>query len=114
MITSTLPERIKRAREKVGITMAEAARRLGLSGIGYARYEYGDRTPSIQTLEVIARCFNTSVDYLAGKTEDMSPDYVIFTKDADPIMLEMASKIKTSDTETLTRLLAYYQELIKE
>ena len=39
-----LSERIKIARENLGITKAEAARRLNLSKIGYCRYEYGERT----------------------------------------------------------------------
>ena len=66
MADKIIAKRITAARENLGITKAEASRRLNLSKIGYCRYEYGDRTPSMQTLEVIAQCFNTSVDYLTA------------------------------------------------
>ena len=43
MENQLIPERLKMAREKLGITMAEASRRLNLSKIGYCRYVYGER-----------------------------------------------------------------------
>ena len=49
-----IPERLRNVREGLGITMAEASRRMNLSKIGYCRYEYGDRSPSPQTIEVFA------------------------------------------------------------
>lgn len=109
-----LSERIKSARENTGITKAEAARRLNLSKIGYCRYEYGERTPSIQTLEVIARCFNTSVDYLTGETDDMKPDCFVISKKENPIMFELVNSLQNSDDESVKRLLAYYYALAKE
>ena len=39
MSAQLIPERLKIARENLGITMAEASRRLNLSKIGYCRYE---------------------------------------------------------------------------
>lgn len=106
-----LSERIKIAREKIGITKAEAARRLNLSKIGYSRYEYGERTPSIQTIEIIARCFNTSVNYLIGETDDMKPDYIVISKKEKPILFELATSLQSSNDESIKRLLAYYQAL---
>lgn len=109
-----LSERIKIARENLGITKAEAARRLNLSKIGYCRYEYGERTPSIQTLEVIARCFNTSVSYLTGETNDMQPDCLIISKKDSPLLFELANSLQDSKDESIKRLLAYYFALSKE
>lgn len=106
-----LSERLKHARENIGITKAEAARRLNLSKIGYCRYEYGERTPSIQTLEVIAKCFNTSVNYLTGKTDDMNPDYIVVSKTDDPILFELTSSLKDIQADQLDRLLTYYNKL---
>ena len=114
MNENLIAERIKYAREKLGITKAEASRRLNLSKIGYCRYEYGERTPSIQTLEVIARCFNTSVDFLTGKTEDFQPDYIVVSKQANPAMFELISSIQNSDNASTDKLLAYYNEIKKE
>ena len=39
MSAKLIPERLKFVRENMGITMAEASRRLNLSKIGYCRYE---------------------------------------------------------------------------
>ena len=109
-----LSERIKIARENLGITKAEAAWRLNLSKIGYCRYEYGERTPSIQTLEVIARCFNTSIDYLTGKSDDITPDQVIISKKDNPIIFELVTSLQNENDESLRRLLAYYNAFKKE
>ena len=109
-----LSERIKIARENLGITKAEAARRLNLSKIGYCRYEYGERTPSIQTLEVIARCFNTSTAYLIGETDDITPDCFVISQKDNPVMFELVSSLQNSNDEYIKRLLTYYNSLIKE
>lgn len=106
-----ISERLKVARENVGITKAEAARRLNLSKIGYCRYEYGERTPSMQTLEVIARCFHTSVDYLIGVTDDITPDYVVISRKENPIMFELITSLQNSNEDSIKRVLAYYKEL---
>ena len=54
-----VPERLILIREKLGISKAEAARRVGLSKMGYGRYESGERIPSVQTIEVMAQKLNT-------------------------------------------------------
>ena len=86
MEISIIAERLRTAREKVGITKAEASRRLNLSKIGYCRYESGERTPSVQTLEVIALCFGTSVSYLTGETDEMTPDKIVIEKSKNPAL----------------------------
>lgn len=109
-----IPERLKTVREKEGITMAEASRRLNLSKIGYCRYEYGERTPSIQTVEIIAQCFGTSVDYLTGVTDNPAPDYVIVSKRKAPELYELVKKCMDSDEKQTRRLLAYMEILNHE
>ncbi len=111
MTNQLLPERLKNAREKTGITMAEAARRLNLSKIGYCRYEYGERVPSPQTVEIIAQCFGTSADYLTGVTDNMSPDYIIVRKNDSPVLYNLMQELSSSDDMTLQRLLTYYKKL---
>ena len=94
-----------------GITMAEASRRLNMSPIGYCRYEHGDRTPSPQTVEVIARCFNTSTDYLYGITNDMTPDYiVVYEKDNKPLF-DLVIECFNTDKHTIGRLSEYLKEI---
>ena len=107
-----IPDRLKAARENMGITMAEADRRLNLSKIGHCRYEYGERTPSSQTVEVIARCFNTSVDYLTGKTSDPAADYIVIYKEKEPVLFEFISDYHSADSDALkNRMMAYYRQV---
>ena len=111
MNNTNLSDRIKKTREKKGITMAEAARRLNLSKIGYCRYEYGERTPSIQTLEIIAQCFDTSVDYLLGNSENDAPKQILIKKDDAPYLFEIAKDIDSIDINTQKILYEYYKAI---
>ena len=111
MSNQLIPERLKSARENLGITMTEAARRLNLSKIGYCRYEYGDRSPSPQTIEVIARVLETSVAYLTGESKDMKPDFIIINKKEAPELFELIETISAYDPATQKRLLAYAKKL---
>ena len=70
------PQKLKVIREQLGITKAEAARRLNMSAMGYGRYESGERAPSFQTVSFIAQQFGTSVEYLYGETEIADPSSV--------------------------------------
>ena len=108
-----ISERIKSARENIGITKAEAARRLNLSKIGYCRYEYGERTPSTQTLEVIAQCFNTSVDYLIGISDNPEPQKLIVDKEISPELFTLVELCRNDTSDQLKRLIAYYNESLK-
>lgn len=111
MAEEILAKRIKAARENLGITMVEAAKRLNLSKIGYCRYEYGDRTPSPQTLEVIANCFHTSVDYLIGNTDDISADKITIKKEDNPELFALIETFQNANPEMLNRVLKYYDSL---
>ena len=107
MNNTSISERIMAAREKLGISKAEAARRLNLTYIGYCRYEYGDRTPSTQTLELIAQCYGTSVDYLTGKTDDNRNDYLVVSRKDEPELFKLIEKCRSEKGDTPERLLAY-------
>ena len=112
MSENTIAERIKIARENLGITKAEASRRLNLTKIGYGRYESGDRTPSIQTLEVIAQCFNTSVAFLTGETDDMTSDKIVISKNTNPELFALVMSLTHSDEDALKRLAKYAESLL--
>ena len=114
MSEQILPLRLKNAREKIGITMAEAARRLNMSKIGYCRYEYGERMPSMQTLKVIAQCFGTSVDYLVGKTDDISSDCIVIHKSSSPELFNLVQEFSSLDNASQKRMLEYYKKITKK
>lgn len=105
------PERLREIRKSLNITMAEASRKLNLSKIGYCRYEYGERTPSTQTVELIAQCFNTSVDYLAGLSNDPKPKKIIIDKEKNEELFVLVEHIQNCDSEQLNRLMKYFKNM---
>lgn len=107
MSAQLIPERLKSVRESMGITMVEASRRLNLSKIGYCRYEYGERIPSVQTLEIIAQCFNTSVEYLTGLSDSPDATQIVIDKNKNPELFELVEFCQNKDTEIVQRILAY-------
>ncbi|SCW52557.1 Transcriptional regulator, contains XRE-family HTH domain [Ruminococcaceae bacterium YRB3002] len=102
---------LRKARIRMGYSMAEAARQIGLSKIGYCRYEYGERSPSMQTIEAIAKAFNTSSSYLLGDTSDDSPDQLVVSRNENPVLFSLLNEINSSDEATINKLIKYYEEI---
>lgn len=61
--------RIKQLRESKGINMKEAARLLAMPYTTYVNYEKGQREPTSEVLIQLADFFETTVDYLVGRTD---------------------------------------------
>lgn len=61
--------RMKELREERQISMAEAAKRIGLPYTTYVNYEKGLREPDSEMLIKIAKFYNTSIDYLVGRSD---------------------------------------------
>ncbi len=106
-----LPERLKKIREDRGLNKAEAARLLGLSKMGYLRYESGARTPSFQTIVFMAQKLKTSPDYLNGTVEDPEPKEYVISKSEDPALFKLITDLIDEKNPTRTRLLDYYKQL---
>lgn len=60
--------RIPELRAEKGISMRDAARMLGMPYTTYVNYEKGTREPNSETLIALANFYETSVDYLIGKS----------------------------------------------
>ena len=65
--------RISELRTQMGITMKEAAARLGMPYTTYVNYEKGTREPNSETLIQLARFFGTTIDNLLGKNDAPIP-----------------------------------------
>ena len=104
------PEKLISIREQLGITKAEAARRLNMSAMGYGRYESGEREPSFQTVSFIAQQFGTSVDYLYGKSENPVSSSITISAEQNPELFELIQHC-LNDDQTTKRLLSYYKKL---
>lgn len=61
--------RLKRLRQKRGVSQQALAEAVGVSQQSINKYENHGVEPDIQTLIRLAEFFNTSVDYLVGHTE---------------------------------------------
>ena len=62
-------ERLKELRIEKGITQAELAKELQVSQRSISSWETGFRQPDFETLEILAKYFNVTTDYLLGITD---------------------------------------------
>ena len=65
--------RIKQLREAKGLNMREAARALDMPYTTYVNYEKEQREPTSEVLIQLANFFNTTVDYIVGRSSSSSP-----------------------------------------
>ena len=105
-----MPKRLIALRTELGITRAEAARRLNMSAMGYGRYEKGERTPSFQTVSFLAQYFNTSTDYLYGLTDKNASSSITIHSSDDPELFLLVQTVQ-GNKDMISRLFAYVEQL---
>lgn len=66
-------ERIRNLREDSDFTQQQIADKLFINRRTYSSYENGVRNMPIEILSLIADIFNTSTDYLIGRTDVKNP-----------------------------------------
>lgn len=64
------PERLRELRSQRNLTQRDVYDSVGLSPLGYQRYEYGEREPAYGKLLALADYFDVSLDYLVGRSDD--------------------------------------------
>ncbi|MBE5836692.1 MAG: helix-turn-helix transcriptional regulator [Butyrivibrio sp.] len=109
-IMSFNSRRLKEIRENLGISKAEAARRLNMTAMGYGRYENGQREPSFQTINYIAQVFGTSSDYLYDKVNNPSANCITIYKSDDPVLFDLIQTYQ-QNSDSAIRIANYYQKL---
>lgn len=62
-------ENLKKLRVEAGLSQQQLANVVGVSQQSINKYENHGVEPDIATLIALAKCFNTSVDYLIGNTQ---------------------------------------------
>ena len=65
----TFSERLVELRKARNLTQKQVYEGVGMSMLGYQRYEYGEREPSYQKLIALADFFDVSLDYLVGRSD---------------------------------------------
>ena len=63
------PERLRQLRKSQHISQRTLSELCGLSKNAVARYESGERTPTMPTLEALADFFGVTMDDLAGRAK---------------------------------------------
>lgn len=64
------PQRLRKLRERKGISRRVLAELCGLSKNAIARYENENIEPTASAIRAIAECLDTSTDYLLGLKEN--------------------------------------------
>lgn len=105
-------KRLKELRNEKKITQQDIADALSIERITYARYENGTRSPSLDMLSKLADFFNTTSDYLLGRTNDPAAVYKSVIKepqqehlqepDPFPLITDIAAR-NTHGKEPITR-----------
>ncbi len=65
--------RLKEIREDRDINQQEIAELLNTTQQQYSKYELGIQLISIDRLNILADFYNTSIDYLVGRTDERRP-----------------------------------------
>ncbi len=66
-------QRIRDLREDTDLNQTEFAKILGMSQTGYSKYETGENDIPTAILIKMAKHYNTSVDYILGITDEITP-----------------------------------------
>lgn len=65
--------RIKSLREDNDLTQKQISKLLNISQVAYSYYELNKRSIPLELLVKLADFYNTSVDYLLYRTDEMAP-----------------------------------------
>ena len=65
--------RLKEIRKDKDLSQIDVANYLGMKQQQYSEYEIGKRLIPIETLDKLADYYDTSIDYLVGRTDERKP-----------------------------------------
>lgn len=65
--------RLKELRESRNLTQNEVSKILKITSPQYSLYETGKRQIPISLLSKLAKYYNTSIDYIVGDTDEITP-----------------------------------------
>lgn len=83
-------KRLKELRKEYNITQQELSNKLGIVRTAIANYETGRTNPDLETLSLLAEIFDTSTDYLLGRTNLKNPSLTNIDKQIPSLSAEEA------------------------
>ena len=99
--------KLKEARERLGMTQVEVAKRAGLSRQTYGNYESGKREPDIETLLRLSKVLGVTVDWLIQGDADLEESRRKYQSNAVEMMRmsleDQIEKLKSLDDDKYDR-----------
>lgn len=89
-------KRLKKLRNEKGINQKELADKMNTTKATISRYENDKQEPSVLILEKLAEYFNTSTDYILGKSDARDPLWY------EKLPAELQNFIKEENVEYLS------------
>lgn len=106
-------ERLKKLREKIGLTQKFVAEKIGVKNNTLSSYESAKRQPDFQTLKKLADLYEVSIDYIiTGNESSNSPDEM-WKEFLDPKTQIFFKDLKDAPEEKIEELIRFW-EFIKE
>ncbi|AEG13697.1 MULTISPECIES: helix-turn-helix domain-containing protein [Desulfofundulus] len=110
----SLGYRLRKLRQKQGLTVAALAEKAGVSPGLLSQIENGQTTPLLDTLEKIARVLNTSVSYFLMKQEDVEDLLATLNSDiletlGDPNVQAVLRAVRDFDASEIKYILNFIQ-----
>lgn len=99
---SILGDRLRRARERKGLSQIDVYKRTKINNKTISRYESGGSEPDIDNLVKLAALYEVSIDYLVGRTDN--PNTVF--SDSERFLYD---KLELTDEEIMDQLDMYYE-----
>ena len=93
---ANLCENLVKLRTEKKLLQKDVAKAIGMSVIGYQRYEYGTRNPTSDILLALCNFYDVSADWILGRT---SHDYLTLLEEAeDEYLLALALERKKNSS----------------
>ncbi|MRX70881.1 helix-turn-helix domain-containing protein [Bacillus lacus] len=91
---SYLGRRLKELRQGSGLSLRELGERINMNYSHLSRLENGQKIPSLETIELLAKFFEVKASYLLGEvdTYEFNEDEEDFVKDLDLSLKEVQEK----------------------
>jgi transcriptional regulator with XRE-family HTH domain len=105
----SLSERLAQLQTAHSVHKKEIAKAIGMSVMGYYRYETGVRKPDSDTLIALADFFGVSIDYLVGR-DDTAPKPAHVVSASDMELIRAYSDASADDRNLIDVILKKYKK----